>query len=137
MFYHCESLKTIPALNTSKVTKVGYMFYYCSLLTKIEGIDFSSVNHNITNTFFYNPSLTSLTVNGTIAKNIDFSGAPNLDAASCISIAKALVVNTGTLTITFSSTTYNNVLLETIMPDTTTNIKGYIVSKKGWTIKTA
>ena len=137
MFYKCERLKTIPALNTSKVTEVGYMFYYCSQLTTIEGIDFSSVNHNITNTFYYNPKLTSVKVNGTIAKNIDFSGAKNLDAASCISIAQALVVNTGTLTITFNSTTYNNVLLETIMPNTQLSIKGYIVSNKGWAIKTA
>ena len=138
MFAACYALTSIPALDTSNGTNFNYMFNGCTNLTTIEGIDFSGATSSIPSNIFQNCSaLTSVKVNGTIAKNIDFSGAKNLDAASCISIAQALVVNTGMLTITFNSTTYNNILLQTVMPGTTTDIKGYIVSKKGWAIKTA
>ena len=138
MFYSCSKLTSIPTLNTSNGTNFINMFAYCRALTTIEGIDFSGATSSISKDIFTScNALTSLTVNGTIAKNIDFTSAYNLDAASCISIAKALVENTSTLTITFNSTTYNNVLLQTVMPGTELNIKGYIVSKKGWAIKTA
>lgn len=43
MFYFCKQLTTIPSINTSLVTDMNYMFCSCSSLTTIPQLDTSSV----------------------------------------------------------------------------------------------
>lgn len=43
MFYYCTSLKEVPQLNTSNVTNMGSMFRYCELLENVPQFDTSKV----------------------------------------------------------------------------------------------
>ena len=45
MFYNCNSLQTIPKLDTSNVTDMSYMFCYCENLQTIPLIDTSKVTN--------------------------------------------------------------------------------------------
>jgi len=43
MFNGCSNLKTVPELDTSNVTNMGYMFYNCSSLESVPELDTSNV----------------------------------------------------------------------------------------------
>lgn len=45
MFYWCPSLTTVPLFDTSKVTDMTYMFYYCISLRSVPLLDTSSVTY--------------------------------------------------------------------------------------------
>ncbi len=45
MFYYCASLKTIPLLDTSNVINMGYMFYGCKSLQEIPVLNTSKVTN--------------------------------------------------------------------------------------------
>ena len=112
MFYNCHSLKTIPVLNTSKVTSMNTMFFNCKSLTTVEGIDFSSVLSSPTFMFGYDdlPNLKHFMVNGVIDftwnNNNGFKHTPNLDFESIKSILTAMSKKTSTFakTMQFNST---------------------------------
>ena len=72
MFQDCESLVTIPQLDTSNVTNMGSMFDSCTSLTTIPQLDTSKV----TNMSYMFESCTSLT------------SIPRLDATSLTSASK-------------------------------------------------
>ena len=59
MFYHCESLTTIPLIDTSSVTNMNSMFNACYLLTTIPQLDTSRVTRMIS-MFSYCESLTTI-----------------------------------------------------------------------------
>ena len=59
MFYNCSIITSIPNMNTSKVTNMGYMFSNCSRLTSVPAMDTSKVT-NMTYMFYYCSSLTSI-----------------------------------------------------------------------------
>ena len=59
MFSGCESLTSIPQMDTSKVKDMGYMFNGCTSLTSIPQMDTSSVT-NMENMFRDCKSLTSI-----------------------------------------------------------------------------
>ena len=61
MFYACNSLKTIPLLNTSNVTDMNNMFYACDSLETIPLLDTSNVT-NMNSMFFGCSSLTELPI---------------------------------------------------------------------------
>lgn len=112
MFYNCHSLKTIPVLNTSKVTSMNNMFFNCKSLTTVEGIDFSSVLSSPTFMFGDDdlPNLKHFIVNGVIDftwnNNNGFKHTPNLDFESIKSILTAMSKKTSTVakTMQFNST---------------------------------
>lgn len=59
MFYYCENLTTIPHLNTSNVTNMSYMFASCK---KLQTIDISHMNITLTsNTHYFAYNCYSLT----------------------------------------------------------------------------
>lgn len=111
-FYNCQSLKTIPVLNTSKVTSMNNMFFNCKSLTNVEGIDFSSVLNCPDFMFGYDalPNLIHFIVNGVINftwnNNYGFKLTPNLDFESIKSILTAMSkkTNTNAKTMQFNST---------------------------------
>ena len=112
MFYNCHSLKTIPVLNTSKVTSMHNMFFNCKSLTTVEGIDFSAVLDGPVYMFGYDdlPNITHFIVNGVInftwVSNHGFKRTPNLDFESIKSILTAMSKKTSTFakTMQFNST---------------------------------
>ena len=59
MFYYCDSLTTIPSIDTSKVTDMGSMFYGCKSLTSIPLLDTSNVTR-MSSMFEYCSSLTTI-----------------------------------------------------------------------------
>ena len=71
MFEGCKKLKTIPKLDTSKVTNMGGMFEDCTSLTTIPQLDTSNVT-DMTYTFSNCSSLKSL-------PELDFGGMTDSD----------------------------------------------------------
>ena len=59
MFYYCNNLTSIPLLDTSNVTNVSYMFYRCYNLSSIPLLDTSNVT-NMSGMFDSCISLTSI-----------------------------------------------------------------------------
>lgn len=59
LFYYCENLTSIPLIDTSKATIARYMFWYCSELTNVPSLDFSNVT-DATGMFFHCENLTSI-----------------------------------------------------------------------------
>lgn len=59
LFWNCESLMSVPELDTSQVTDMRFMFYYCKSLTTIPALDTSQVT-SMQNMFFYCSSLTTI-----------------------------------------------------------------------------
>ena len=59
MFYYCNNLTSIPLLNTSNVTNMSYMFYYCNNLTSIPQLDTSNVT-NMSYMFYRCDNLSSI-----------------------------------------------------------------------------
>ena len=55
MFYYCENIATIPQLDTSKVTNMGSMFNSCYSLTSVPQLDTSNVTYMAS--MFYNCSM--------------------------------------------------------------------------------
>ena len=66
MFYNCTNLATIPLLNTSKVTNMGNMFYNCTKLTSIPLLDTSNVA-NMYSMFSNCPNLSDESLNNILA----------------------------------------------------------------------
>ena len=67
MFYYCINLTTIPQFNTSKVTDMSSMFYSCYKLTKIDITHMNITSTSYSGSFAYNCySLTKL-----IIRNMD------------------------------------------------------------------
>ena len=94
MFSNCESLQTIPLINTSDVTDMGYMFNECTGLKTIPLLDTS----NVTNFryFLYRSKITELP-QFDLRKGVDFyefcyncydlKYVPNLDLSSATNIS--------------------------------------------------
>ena len=97
MFSNCESLQTIPLINTSNVTDMGYMFNECTGLKTIPLLDTS----NVTNFryFLYRSKITELP-QFDLRKGVDFyefcyncydlKYVPNLDLSSATNISGLL-----------------------------------------------
>ena len=97
MFSNCESLQTIPLINTSNVTDMGYMFNECTGLKTIPLLDTS----NVTNFryFLYRSKITELP-QFDLRKGTDFyefcyncydlKYVPNLDLSSATNISGLL-----------------------------------------------
>ena len=45
MFYHCDSITSIPMLDTSNATNMSYMFQYCPKLTSVPAMNTSNVTN--------------------------------------------------------------------------------------------
>jgi surface protein len=111
MFYGCYSLQTIPALDTSNVTTMRYMFYSCSSLQELvltgglpSSISASNAAINLSNScmgrtsmvaFFQSlPNITGATAQGAL---ITYTGTPavlTLTAADkLIATGKGWVLN--------------------------------------------
>ena len=80
MFYGCESLNTIPTMNTENVTNMRYMFYNCESLNTIPTMN----TENVTNMQFMFYNCTSLNTISTMnTENVTdmlymFSGCSSL-----------------------------------------------------------
>ena len=97
MFSNCESLQTIPLINTSNVTDMGYMFNECTGLKTIPLLDTS----NVTNFryFLHRSKITELP-QFDLRKGVDFyefcyncydlKYVPNLDLSSATNISGLL-----------------------------------------------
>ena len=89
LFYAFEALTTIPELDTSQVTDMGYMFLNCPALTTIPELDTSQVT-NVTAMFDGCSSLESVTLTGmgngfAAAQTLDMKATKlNADAANAL-----------------------------------------------------
>jgi surface protein len=81
MFYKCQSLTSIPDLDTSNVINMNGMFSNCQSLTSIPTLDTSNVT-DMERMFYYCTSLICLsnidTTSITIDQNYVFDGCTNL-----------------------------------------------------------
>ena len=92
MFYYCSRLTTLPQLDTSNVTNMNNMFYNCSSLTTLPQLDTSNVT-NMNNMFYYCYSLTTL-------PQLDTSNVTTLSYSfnSCISLTTVSELDTSKVT---------------------------------------
>ena len=99
MFETCSTLKSIPQLNTSKVTDMSSMFKNCYELTSVPQLDYSSVT-NMSNGFNYCRTLTT-------APDLNFASATNLTGLFSYSSELITVGNLNTPNITSISSMFN------------------------------
>jgi surface protein len=100
MFYGCESLSTVPPLDTTNVTTMTYMFYNSKNLKSLPA--FNAVNvKNITSFFSYSAVTTLTDFGGLIGLKIKWNDTnclnkvPNLTYESCINVLNGLYDFTG------------------------------------------
>ena len=92
LFYYCENLTSIPLIDTSKATIARYMFWYCSELTNVPSLDFSNVT-DAAGMFFHCENLTSI-------PSIDTGKVTNMNNmfASCSKLTTIPLLNTSKVT---------------------------------------
>ncbi len=108
MFYYCSSLTSLDVSNfdTSNVTNMFRMFYYCSSLTSLDLSNFNTNNvTNMSRMFYYCSSLTSLDVS-------NFNTSKVTDMYSmfyrCFSLTSLNVSSFDTSNVTNMSDMFNN-----------------------------
>ena len=102
MFYYCSSLTTIPQLDTSKVKIMGDMFYNCPSLTTVPQLDVSSVT-DMSNMFYRCNSLKSILMTGMKA-SFNISVSTNFEESDLVTILNNLAIVTSTQNLTMGST---------------------------------
>lgn len=123
MFYYCSSLTTIPQLDTSKVNIMGDMFYNCSSLTTVPQLDMSSVI-DMSNMFYKCSSLKSILMTG-MKTHFDISVSTNFEKSDLVTILNNLATVTSTKTLTMGATNLAKL----------TDEEKAIATNKGWTLK--
>ena len=110
MFNYCKALTTIPQLDTSNGTNFTLMFYNCTALTSIPLLNMSSMSSTSWSGMFGScTALENVTFEGTIPVRGNmsvFSSCPNLTVDSLMSFINALtnMNSSATYTITIGST---------------------------------
>ena len=122
MFYYCSSLTTIPQLDTSKVNIMGDMFYNCSSLTTVPQLDMSSVT-DMSNMFYKCSSLKSILLTG-MKTHFNISVSTNFEESDLVTILNNLATVTSTKTLTMGSTNLAKL----------TDEEKAIAINKGWTL---
>ena len=122
MFYYCSSLTTIPQLNTSKVKIMDGMFYNCSSLTTVPQLDVSSVT-DMSNMFKKCSSLKSILMTG-IKAYLNISDSTKFEESDLVTILNNLATVTSTKTLTMGSTNLAKL----------TDEEKAIATNKGWTL---
>lgn len=122
MFYYCSSLTTIPQLDTSKVNIMGDMFYNCSSLTTVPQLDMSSVT-DMSNMFYKCSSLKSILMTG-MKTHFNISVSTNFEESDLVTILNNLATVTSTKTLTMGSTNLAKL----------TDEEKAIATNKGWTL---
>ena len=122
MFYYCSSLTTIPQLDTSKVNIMGDMFYNCSSLTTVPQLDVSSVT-DMSNMFKKCSSLKSILMTG-MKTHFNISVSTNFEESDLVTILNNLATVTSTKTLTMGSTNLAKL----------TDEEKAIATNKGWTL---
>ena len=77
MFFYCRALTSldVSSFNTAKVTDMNSMFYYCSSLTSFDLSSFNTANvTNMFSMFYYCTGLTSLDLSGFNTANVTNMG---------------------------------------------------------------
>ena len=120
MFYSCSKLKTIPQIDTSKVTNMSDMFYNCTLLTEIPQLDTSNVT-DIQSMFYLCYNLTEI-------PQLDTSNVTNARYMfnSCTKLTKIPQLNFGSITNTTS-------IFRTSDLTALTDLGGFTNLKVSWT----
>ena len=90
MFRSCSSLTTIPQLNTSNVMNMSFMFFSCTKLTTIPQLDTSKVN-NMNRMFDSCYKLTTIDITEMNTSNNSYF------ANSCYSLTKLIIRNMSTI----------------------------------------
>ena len=123
MFYYCPSLTSVPTFDTSKVTDMSYMFYYCRSLTSVPTFDTSSVT-SMYYMFYYCYSLTEIHMTG-MKVSFDISASTKFTESALVEILNNLTNVTSTQTLTMGSTNLAKL----------TDDEKAIATGKGWTLK--
>ena len=122
MFQNCNSLKTIPLLDTSNVTNMSSMFRNCRLLTSIPVLNTSNVT-NMSNMFYSCSSLETIHMVG-MKVDFDISASRLLTREALVEILNNLATVTTTKTLTMGSTNLAKL----------TDEDKAIATNKGWTL---
>ena len=122
LFSYCYALKTIPQLDTSKVTTMSGMFSWCNRLETIPELDVSNVT-NMSNIFYICTSLKTIYM-----KNIKAS----LDIRDTALQHDALVelINNGLATVTNTRTLTMGSAKLALLSDS----EKQVALDKGWTL---
>ena len=146
MFYNCINLKTIPLLNTSKVTDMYAAFNNCKSLTSIPLLDTSNVSsmynafslcksltvipaidvNKVTNTysmFSYCSNLKSILMTG-MKVSFNISASTKFERTDLVTILNNLATITSTETLTMGATNLAKL----------TDEDKAIATNKGWTL---
>ena len=124
--FHATSIQSLPQLDTSKVEDMSYMLYYCPI-TRIEGLDMSSVT-SVDSIFEGCSNLSYLRLNGSLNVSLNISSTSLLDYDSVKSVLTAAsnTTNSDSKELTFNSTlTDQNGELASLVATCT---------GKGWTV---
>lgn len=122
MFEGCQSLTSIPQLDTSNVTDMNEMFYICENLTAIPQLDASKVT-DLRNAFFACSSLTEIHMYG-MKVNFAINSSTKFTREALVEILNNLATVTSTKTLTMGSTNLAKL----------TDEDKAIATGKGWTL---
>ena len=103
MFFYCTNLQTIPQLDTSNVTTMYNMFYSCSKLKTIPQLNTSSIT-NMNSTF--SDCVKLKTIDITHMKFTSTSDSNNF-ASNCFSLTKLIIRNMPTIPVLNSNAFVN------------------------------
>ena len=117
--------KFCPKFDTSNVTDMSQMFYYCSSLTSVPLFDTSNVT-NMSGMFMLCDSLTTLGGFTGLKVSLDLSSCPLLTKESILNVFnKAANVTSSPKTLTLGITNLSKL----------TNAEKAIATNKGWVLK--
>lgn len=122
MFYYCQNLTTVPHYDTSKVTNMNYMFNSCSKLTSVPHFDTSNVT-NMSDMFSNCLTLKTIPAFNT-SKVTTMSGM----LSGCLALESLPTLDCGAISYTnyYPLTSYGNNF------DKLTDVGGFLNMKFTW-----